>query len=313
MSRDTFENWIPDEAGSQAIVELAQRSATLQLGRPEPMASDTKHVPRSGGFTVGSVAKGGSYSESTSTNDYVELIARKAGGMLRVADEDLSDPTVDVMAVKRVDASRELAKFFDHATLATSGAANGTTVLYTSVYKAVRTTNSATSYTADAHYLATGGAPVFDDLNDVLGLYETGPFFDEMDTVVIAAPAWKKYLRGIKDDNGRPIFDNSNPKQPTLFDYPITWSMGARVGATNSQSPTGNPILVIGNRQLLIVGNRALAPNIPAGQPGFAYQPSSQGAGFSSDEGLMKAAIRSGFAVGHEKAFAVLEYTAASS
>jgi HK97 family phage major capsid protein len=313
VARDTFENWIPDEVGGQAIQAVNQTSAVMQLARPEPMTSDTKHVPRDGGFTVGGVAKGGTYSESESTNDYVELIARKAGGALRVAEEDLNDPSVDVLATKRVAAARELAKFFDNACLATSGAANGTTILYTSVYRAVRNTNAATSYTADEHYLATGGAPNFDDFNDFLGLYEDSEYFDEANTIVIASPSWKKYLRGTRDDDGMPIFRNDNPKQPTLFDYPITWSRGARVSATNAQAPTGNPLLIIGNRDLLIRGPRQLAPQIPAGEPGFALQRAQTGIGFLTDEAVMKAAMRSGFAVGHEKAFAVLEYTAAVS
>lgn len=308
MSRETFEDWIPVETGSEAIQALVRASAVEALGRPESMASDTKQVPRSGDFAIAAVAKGAAYGETSGTNDYVELIARKAGGILRVAEEDLLDSTVDILSVKRNDAARNLAKFFDNATLATSGAANGTTVLYTSVYKALRTTNAATSYTADANY--TGGAATYANLSAVLADYEAGEFFDDSRTVVIAHPAFKAALRDILDSQNRPIFQEGTGSSPSmLFGYDITWSYGARVSATNTQAPAGNPILVVGNRDLLIKGMARLTPTIASPNPGFALQRANNGVGFTTDEALLKAAMRRGFAVGNENAFALLEKT----
>lgn len=308
MARETFEDWIPVETGSDAIQALVRASATERLARPETMNSDTKQVPRSGDFAIGAVAKGSAYGETSGTNDYVELIARKVGGVLRVAEEDLLDSTVDILATKRNDAARNMAKFFDNATLATSGAANGTTVLYTSVYKAVRTTNSATGYTADANY--TAGAASYANLSAVLADYEGSEWADDAETFVIAHPAFKAALRNVLDSQNRPIFQEGTGTSPSvLFGYDITWSFGAKVSATNTSSPTGNPLLIVGNRQLLIKGMARLSPTIASPNPGFALQRANTGVGFLTDEALLKAAMRRGFAVGNENAFAVLEKT----
>lgn len=308
MARETFEDWIPVETGDVAIQALNQTSATAALAKSETMASDTKQVPRSGDFAIGAVAKGAAYGETSGTNDYVELIARKVGGVLRVAEEDLMDAAPNILATKRADAARNMAIFFDNATLATSGAANGTTILYTSVYKAVRTTNAATSYTADDNYVS--GSATYDNLSSTLAKVEEGLFFDFADVKVVAHPAFRDALRKIKDNDGMPIFVQGLAGTPdTLFGHPITWSRGAKVSATNTTAPTGNPLLIIANWQFLIQGLAKLSPNVVDGNPGFALQSGRNGVGFLTDEALMKAAMRRAFVVGHEKAVAVFEKT----
>lgn len=322
MARETFgTGWIAVETGDVAIQALMTNSATEALARPEPMATDTKQVPRSGEFDISSVAKGASYTETTGVNDYVQLTARKAGGVLRVAEEDITDTGPDVLATKRVGAARNMAKFYDNATLGTSGTENGTTILYTSVYKALRTTNSASgafAYTADANYRAinfsttASGAAGYIALSNVLAIYEQGDFYDEGNTIVIASPFWKQAFRNVVDSQGRPIFHEAmNQGRPTatLFGFPVTWSMGARVSATNTSRPTGNPLLIIGNRDFLIKGMANLSRQIATPNPGFAIQRAANGVGFLTDEALMKAAMRRGFVLGTENGFALAEKT----
>ncbi len=308
MARETFEDWIPVETGDVAIQALMQTSATAQLASVERMASDTKQIPRSGDFAIGAVAKGAAYGETSGTNDYVELIARKVGGVLRVAEEDLMDSPVEILETKRAGAARNMAKFFDNATLGTSGAANGTTILYTSVYKAVRTNDSAVSYTADTNYVS--GSATYDNLSSTLAKVEVGDYWDESRVAIVAHPAFRQSLRGVKDTQGRPIFfDGQGTTPSTLFGHRITWSLGAKVSATNTPTPTGNPIMVFGNWDFGIVGNAKLAPNIANSNPGFAVQRASNGVGFLADEALMKAAMRRAFVLGYPQAFAVFEKT----
>jgi HK97 family phage major capsid protein len=311
VARETFEDWIPIENGDKAIQALNRGSVTERLARPEPMGSDTKWVPRSGTFAVSAVAKGAAYAETAGTNDYVELIARKAGGILRVAEEDLGgDSPVDIINTKKTDASRNLGYFFDNATLGTSAAANGTTVLYTSVLKAVRTTDSNVSYTADANYVS--GSATYDNLSNTLSKVEDNIWFDDSQIFVAASPAFKAALRGVKDTAGNPIFQETpvaGKTVATLFGYEINWTVAARVSAVNTQAPTGNPLLIIGNRDLLIKGMAKLSPQIANSNPGFAIQRAATGVGFTTDEALLKAAMRRGFAVGAANAFAVFEKT----
>lgn len=325
MARETFgTGWIAVETGDVAIQALMQNSATEKLARPEPMATDTKQVPRSGDFAIGSVAKGAAYTETAGVQDYVQLVARKAGGVLRVAEEDLTDTTVDILATKRYGAARNMALFFDNATLGTSAAENGTTVLYTSVYKALRTTNAASGafqYTADTNYQAVpaatwaalGASGAYGALNTFVGKYEQSNFFDEGNGFMIAHPSFKSLFRGLVDLNGRPIFNETQVidgiQKSSLFGYGITWSLGARVSATNTSSPTGNPLLIMGNRDMLIKGMAHLSPEIASPNPGFALQRARNGIGYLTDEALMKAAMRRGFNIGTENAFAILERT----
>ena len=308
MARETFDNWIVVEKGDVAIQALAKASAVEMLGRPETMNSDTKDVPRSGDFAIAGIAKGATYGATSGTNDYVELIARKVGGSIQIAEEDLLDQTVDIFATKREDASRNMAKFFDNATIGCSATANGTTVLYTSVYKEIRTTDADVSYTADDNFVS--GAATYDNLSATLAKVEDSDFFDASQMVVIASPAYKQVFRGIKDDNNLPIFVLGTAGTPdTLFEYPVTWSQGCRVSATNTYAPTGNPLLVVANRNLLIKGMAKLSPQIASPNPGFAIQRAMNGVGFLSDSAYMKAAMRRGFAVGHPKGVAVFEKT----
>ena len=308
MARETFEDWIPIENGDKAIQALAKGSATERLARPEPMGSDTKWVPRSGAFAISAVGKGSSYQETSGTNDYVELIARKAGGAIRIAEEDFSDNPVDLISTKKVDAARNLGYFFDNATLGTSGTANGTTILYTSVYKSVRTTDSNVSYTANDNYVS--GSATYAKLSETLGKVEDNIWWVEGEFHWIASPAFKRALRDVVDNNLRPIFIEKTEGTPsTLFGYPIDFTVSCRVSGTNTAAPTGNPLLIGVNKNLFIKGMAKLSAQIATPNPGFAIQRASTGVGFLTDEALMKAAMRRGFAVGAANGFCVFEKT----
>lgn len=310
MARESVDNWLIVEKGDVAIQGLVGTSVMEAIGRPEPMATTTKDVPRSGDFAIAGIAKGGTYGETSGTNDYVELIGKKVGGAARFAEEDLDEGPVAVLATKRKDAARNMAKFFDNATLGTSAAISGVTVPFTSAYRALRTNDATVGYTADDNY--SSGAVTYDNLSNALGLVEVSDFFDEGEIVVIAHPAYKKSLRGIKDDDGDPIFFQARAGEgtpSTLFEYPIYWSLGAKVSSTATYAPTGNPLLYVANRQLLIKGMARLSPKIASSNPGWAVQNALNGIGFLSDETLMKMAMRRAFVVGDPRGVAVFEKT----
>ena len=303
MARNTMEAWIPEEYGGAVIQRVERMSAVEALGRPEPMGTDTRHVPRAGEVDVEFVAKGAAYNEDQATNDEVLLTARKFGKVIRIADEDLQDTTgnVNVLETKKVDWATSYGKFFDNATLAVTAAENGTTVPFTSVYKAVRTSNAATGYTADNNYVS-GTAATYSLLSSTLGKVEGGDYFDLGEVVVIAHPAFRGLLRGILDAQNRPIFmenGGNNDTPETLFGVPIRWSLGAKTSATATKAPTGNPLLIIANKNLLIVGKRSGPESVVAG--------ADTGAAFLTDEALLKLRARRGFAVGNENGVAVFE------
>lgn len=306
MAAIDVDDWIPEEWSGEVVQRVQQMSVVERYARPWPMANRTRHVPRSAGMDVEAIASGGTYGEDTSANDEVLLTARKIGKALRIDDEDLQDSSlVDVLNTKKLDWATSYAKFYDQAALGCTAAENGTTILYTSVYKSVRTSNTDTSYTADTNYVASasGAAVTYDDLSNVLSKVETGDYWEEGATLVIAHPSFKQKLRGIKDDQKMPVFvqgqggDRGTPS--TLFGHEIVWSLGAKTHATNTANPTGNPLLIVCNRNYLYKGVRSGPESVVAG--------ADTGIGFLTDQAVLKIRARRGFAVAHEAAFAVLE------
>lgn len=300
-------DWIPEEWDSNVIMRVNQMSAVEARANRIPMRNDVKHVPRSSGVGVESVAKGGTYGEDLSANDSVLLTARKIGKIIRIDQEDLLDSTaVNIINTKKVDWATSYAKFLDNATLAVTGTENGTTIPFTSLYKSLRTTNSDTSYTADANRLThtfAGDSTDYDKLSDLLGLVEVGDFWSDNDMWVIAHPAFRAVLRNVKDDNGMPVFVRGQGGEAgtpdTVFDLPIHYSLGAKTSPTATDSPAGNALMFVGNMRYLDLGIRSGPESAAAG--------ADTGPAFTSDQHLLKMRSRRGFATAHEKAFAVLE------
>lgn len=326
-NRDDFDAWLPVEYGDEAIEHLTLTSAVEQFARSEPMAENTKNIPRFRDFEVSNVAKGDAYAYTDSVKDRIELVAKKVGGISKIADEDLTgDLQVrDPLQPLRNAAGTALALNYDNSCLGVSAAQNASTIKYTSVYRAVRQAVSDPDdfddgYGADDNYVAitranfkaAGAGKGYDTLSDLLAIYETSWFFSESETVVAADPAFKGMFRGMKNADGDPYITQvgvdvlGRPKYQ-VFGYPVVWTKGARVSAVDTSKPTGNPLLILGNRSALIRGNRALSPQIPADSFGWAIQRSAFGEGFDSDESKVKAAYRRAFAVGTRRALAVLE------
>jgi HK97 family phage major capsid protein len=307
------DDWIPEEWGGAVITRVMRTSVVEGEGRREPMATDTKHVPRSAGVDIHHIGKGGAYGEDANVNDTVLLTARKLGQGIALAEEDIADTAklINIIETKQIDWANSYAKAFDNACLGVTGAESNTPSddrPFTSVYKSIRTTQSGLTYTADANYVgrnfavAGSGSGDYDALNNVFSKYEDGDYFDEGETLVIASPYFRKILRGVKDDEGRPVFvrgqggDAGTPD--TLFGVTVRWSQGCRTSAAMSPRPEGNPLLIVGNRRFLIVGDRSGPESVPI--------PSSIS---KEDEAFLKMRARRGFAVGHPKAFAVTEET----
>ena len=311
--------WIPLEFDSNVIMRIGMDSAVTQVAQPVPMNTKTKRIPRSSGMTVGT---GSDYTavDDDSDVDYITLTARKIIARFTLDEDDMADADawVNAMTVKGEEFAISYSDFLDNATLAVSGAENGTTVPYTSLYKALRTDNTATGYTHDANWIATdlsgdgerldpdaegnGEIPIevdaYSKLSAMFGLVEKGKYWSASDSVVIADTSFRELLRNVRDRNGVPILKDGNGDTPdTLFNRPIVWSRGTRVSATATQEPTGNPLLFYGNRRYLKLGNRSSVESMTT----------AARAQDDVDETSVKFRVRKGFGVAHEKAWAVLE------
>lgn len=143
-----------------------------------------------------------------------------------------------------------------------------------------------------ASSFARPNLPTYDGLSHLIGMFETSKYFDPARALVIAHPSFKEGLRSIKDTQGHPIFVE-NPRQgetDTLFGYPLKFSMGARTSATATSTPTGNPLVIVANRDLLILGKRS--------GPESVVIDGRSGASALTDETLIKMRARRAFGLG---------------
>lgn len=290
MARVNADAWVPEEYGSEVITRVNQNSAVEAVARRIAMTSDIMKVPRIGAVGVNVVAKGGTYVDAEPTLDNVTLDAVKFGTTVTIAEEDLQDAIADAVAAHQAEWAVSYARKLDNAALGVTAAQNGTTVPFNSVYKSV----------ASGQKIATAGAVTYAKLSDTLALYEGSDYANDADTVVIAHPSFKASFRGILDDNSRPIFVEGISGTPsTLFGIEVNFSYGAKTSATATETPSGNPLLVVGNRQHLLLGVRSGPESL------LSYD-----AGFRSDEPVLKMRARRAFAVGRAEAFGILEVTA---
>lgn len=301
-----LDNWIPIEWDSEVIMRVLKASAVEALAQKHTMNTATKRILRQSGY---SVTVGTTYTTDASDLDYVTLTARRFMGRSVLDEDDLSDAAmiVDTIAQRGADWAVSYATALDNACLGVTATENGTTAPFTSVYKAVRTTTSAESYTADAHYVNHAGAAsaAYNDLSEALRLVEITDYWDANQALIIAHPAFRDMLRRVKDNNGTPVFvqgQGADAGQPdTLFGVEIFWSRGAKTANQVSPTPEGNPLLVfVGNRHLMKLGVRS----------GPESRLDVSRAHDDTDDTAVKFRSRRGFKVGHTKAFSVLEKTA---
>ena len=293
MARVNANAWVPEEYGSEVLQTVNANSAVEALARKVQMTSDVHKTPRLGGLTVEVIQKGEVYPEDQPTMDNVLLEAVKFGDRVIIAEEDLDDARVDVVTALQNEWAVAYSRKLDNACLGTTAAANGDTVPFNSVYREV-------SQGAAGNLIQTAGAVTYADLSGVLGAAEGAAYYSDSDTVVIAHTKFKGLFRGLTDLNGRPLFVEGLAGTPgTLFGFPVQFTQGAATSATNVQNPAGNPLLIVGNRNHLILGVRSGPESL------LSYD-----AGFGTDEPHIKMRARRAFAVGRASAFGVLEITA---
>jgi hypothetical protein len=314
MAASDVDNWIPEEQGGPVIQKINASSVVEVESRQEPMSTLTKKVPRDGGVGFeGATSKGVAIAEDENDVDNVLLTARKLARIVRLNDEDTEDTSevANVISQKQLGWARAYGIGFDNSTLAVTAAENGTTVPFTSLYKVLRTTNAAlpdgATYTADDNLIqsGTGAADLeYSELSDLFGIGESSDYWEESEMLVIAHPVFRGLFRGIMDDNNRPVFleNQSRTGQDTydvLWNTRVRWTQGARTSAVGTHRPGGNPLLFVGNRTMLIKGNRS--------GPEYAVAGPNSGAAFTTDQTLLKFRTRRGFAVGDPRAWACYE------
>ena len=117
----------------------------------------------------------------------------------------------------------------------------------------------------------------------------------------MAHPKMLKEIRGMVKGNSDLVLPDPLAGTPgSLFGYPLVVSYGAATSAAATDSPAGNALLIVGNRQMLINGVRGGVESVV-----------SRDAEFARDGVVLKTRIRRGFAVADADAFAIVEKTGA--
>lgn len=281
--------WIPEPTDSSVLTKVSQESAVEAVARRVNMTSETVSVPRFDAQGVDVVAEHAVIPILDAVLDEVVLKAVKFANRHAISVEDSRDSLVNEFDAFKLAWASNYAVKLDNAALGASGAANGTTRPFTSVYQAV----------GAGGRLSTGGALTYEDVAEAVNTLEAGSYGDDL--VIIAHPAFRGDLRNLKDADGvRVVTDPLGAGVPTLFGYELRFTNGARVNATASDRPTGNPLLIAGSKRNLILGVRDGVESAISDQ----HQ-------WDTDHIEVKMRARRGFAVADATAFRVIEKTAA--
>lgn len=315
MARNDIDatGWLVEDKDSTVVKAYAHTSAWEKVARPITMTANVVEIPRIEDMDVDVIPKGGAYGEETSDADVISIRARKFGKALRIAEEDVEDKKLaDYLALKKASAGSSFAKKFDNAAIGVNAVENGTTVPFTSLYKALTTADATTGYTANAnHRGALVAAFTYDALNELISIAEDSDYYDESQVSIVAHPTFRRLLRGLKDTQGRPLFLNDvvgGRSVNTILGLPIDWSNGAKVSATAQtkvagaggvKGTTGNPLLAVVNKAAAIVGNRKPFESVVI--------PGRDGTSALTDEDILKVRARKAAGVTMPQAHAVFE------
>lgn len=285
--------YILEEQGSSVVQALLANSVIESFARRENMASRTKSVPRFIADAPEVVAEGDVIPQATATLDEVVLTAKKYAKIFHISEEDVNDSLVDTLSVYKREWASRWARKFDNAALGVSVVADGEDAApFTSLYASIDWNDQR---------IQTAGALTFDDINTALSVVESSEYFDAANTIFIVHPKMLSEIRGLVDGTGALVLPNPLAGTPgSLFGYPLVVSHGAATSTAATDAPTGNPLLIVGNKNLLINGVRGGVESVV-----------SRDAEFGTDGVLLKTRIRRGFAVARAEGFFIVEKTGA--
>lgn len=302
--------WLPIASDPQVIQQIKMASFLETFGTPVPMSTRTKLTPRSGGVKMSRKGKGAAYTkDTTSAVDDVLLSYDTFGGLIDLDEEDIRDTSSDMVKTFTNDAGASYGRLLDNVSFGITAAKGTSGWNFDSLAYLLTQNETVTGYTANSNItnVATAGNPTYLELSATLGMIETTRWFDAANVVVGAHPKFKRLLRDILDDNGRPILvESSNGTAggadmtpDSVFGYPVRWSLGFALSAAGSEAPIGAEFMVFGSRSLIKRGDREelVAKYADADSSGY---------GFDSDVNGLKFRARKAFAPGAVPGFSML-------
>lgn len=268
MAKASLGSWFPVTTSPTLAGIQPQASAIMQVAGPARfIPGDSVNVPR---LTDAKLGVGCDLTDGDSVGDTVPMYSVLINGKETICDADLAAAQNGNIGVIQAFDSNWLTKFhvaFDNAAIGVAGARSATQSdrrPFDSILSRVLT--GSTGYTAgDNHTLAA--TLTYDAVNAALGLLEGGRYFNRSSVVLLAHPNLLAAVRGMKDDNGSPIWQRGDASlvTETLMGYPIYWTQGAIRSTNFDMTSTTNPLLVAVNREYLAWGQGIAAIGAPAG------------------------------------------------
>lgn len=284
--------FIPEPVSGEVLTRVYETSAVEQVARKVKMTSDNLRVPRfDNDSEIDSVPEDAVIPLNAGAMETVLIEVNKFANRMAVSIEDERDSFIDILNLEKLRWADKFARTLDNACFAVTGAETGpgTDVPYESVYAAA---------TAAGNKSLTAGDLSYEDLVDLFAQVEDSEYGDGV--VVVAHPAFAMALRNLKDAAGdRVVADPLGAGVPTIFGRQLRFSRGLRTSATMTHKPTGNPLLVVGPREHLILGVR----------DGVESAVSTE-ARWETDGIELKMRARRAFKVATPEAFHVIEKTA---
>lgn len=291
-------NYIPEQEGP-VLERVRKVSAVEALAKKVNMTTDLARLKGVSGANPRIVAEGALIPDATLAFRDEILEAYKWAEILALSNEDVADMTGSVIEDYKADWFANFAAQYDNAALGVTGAKGTTTGTlasrpFNSVYYVASQNGGVTQ---------TAGAVTLEDLSNALGRVETSGHFARERGVIIAHPALLASMRVLKDAAGNPVFTAGQAIAggvgETLFGYPVQFSTGARTSAAMDDSPEGNPLLIVADRNNLIAGVRSGPESVI-----------STDVDFKTDVYNLKMRARRGFVVTNPESLAVVEITA---
>jgi len=267
MAVRNITSWIPVPLLPGIEQGVLQPSAVEAIATRRPMTSDSDEIPRLFGADVGG---GVTLTEDTHDGSKITRYSYLYNGLQSFNEDELEDSAEDALAAYSYEWLNELNVAFDNAALGITGARSSTESdkrPYTSVYKAIITADAEAGYTENTNLVQ--GACSYTNLSSTFNKVEVTRYWSDANMAVLAHPTLRHSLRGLVDDQHRPIFieaNGTNVAQDTIFGKPIRWTTGAVTSPSFAMAVAGNPLLIIVNRRNLVYGPR-IAPQsrlIPA-------------------------------------------------
>jgi HK97 family phage major capsid protein len=287
--------WVPEATSSEVLTRIYEVSAVESLARRVTMTSPSQRVPRFAHEGVSIVPEGGLIPVQDADLDSVLLEANKWADRFTISVEDDRDAIVSLIDSFKLSWADSYARELDNACLGVTAAVTGpgTDVPFESVYAAA----DAAGNVVDIGAVGTPAPLTYEMLNDAFGTLEDGDYNGNL--VVVAHPSFKGALRNLKDEAGdRVVSDPLGAGVPTIFGYQLAFSRGARTSATATHAPAGNPLLIVGNKDHMILGVLD-GPESAVADHRWEY-----------DEREVKMRSRRAFAAATGEAFVVLEKVA---